>query len=157
LDHQAQLAWIDTQLSDPAPGALVLQRIMTFLHAQNPKYHWIGVYRLAGAELTLGPYAGPTTDHVRIPVGRGVCGTAVAEGRDQVVDDVSTHGNYLACNLETKSEMVALIYNERAEIIAQLDVDGTELAMFDPTEQRFVRQIADRLSGIIERLDQHPN
>ena len=150
-DYQMDLNWVGEQCRADAPAQLVLQRIMTGLHARNPDYHWIGIYFLNGNELNLGPYAGPVTDHVRIPVGRGVCGTAVAENRDQVVDDVITLNNYLACNLETKSEMVALIRNSNGTIKAQLDVDGKKIALFDLPEQSYIRRVAALLAPLIER------
>jgi L-methionine (R)-S-oxide reductase len=150
-DYQVDLKWVSEQCNDEAPARLLLQRIMTGLHARNANYHWIGIYFLSGNELILGPYAGPVTDHVRIPVGRGVCGTAVAENKDQVVDDVSGLSNYLACNLETKSEMVALIRDSNQKILAQLDVDGKELALFNLAEQSYVRKLADILAPLIQR------
>ena len=86
-----------------------LQRLMQRLHDRLPHFHWVGVYWLKGNELVLGPYVGPPTEHVRIPVGRGVCGTAVAENMNQIIEDVRELDNYLACNLETRSEIVVLI------------------------------------------------
>jgi L-methionine (R)-S-oxide reductase len=70
---------------------------------QLPTYNWSGVYRLEGETLVLDAYAGASTEHTRIPVGRGVCGTAVAENRNMVVEDVRSLENYLACSLETRS------------------------------------------------------
>ncbi len=152
-NYQTDIVWVSEQCQDSAPARLVLQRIMTGLHARNANYHWIGIYFLSGAELILGPYAGPVTDHVRIPVGRGVCGTAVAEDQDQVVDDVSGLTNYLACNLETKSEMVALIRDPDGKILAQLDVDGKEIALFNQAEQSYIRQLANLLSPLVARCN----
>ncbi len=86
----------------------------------------------------LGPYHGPHTDHDRIPVGRGVCGTAVKENRNQVIADVRELTNYLACNLETRAEIVVLI-RERGtgRILGQIDVDGTQVGAFRD-EERFL-------------------
>src|SRR4051794_15763240 len=77
--------------------------VMQFLSEHRQDYHWVGVYVLKGDTLHIGPYVGPVTDHERIPVGRGVCGTAVAENQNQIVGDVRALSNYLACNLETRS------------------------------------------------------
>src|SRR6266487_3782700 len=84
---------------------MACQRILSW----GPPYTSVYAYMLHGDELVLEAYAGRDTEHTRIPVGKGVCGTAVAEQRDQNVPDVSALGNYLACNLFTKSELVVLI------------------------------------------------
>src|SRR5919201_4434864 len=79
------------------------------IRAAGAPYTSVYMYMLHGDELVLEAYAGRETDHTRIPVGKGVCGTAVATGEDQNVPDVGALDNYLACNLETKSELVVLI------------------------------------------------
>jgi GAF domain-containing protein len=103
---------------------------------------------LQGDELVLEAYAGRATDHTRIPVGQGVCGTAVAERQDQNVPDVGAIGNYLACNLFTKSELVVLI--RRGEhILGQLDVDSDVPAGFGTREHADVKQVADALAVLL--------
>jgi GAF domain-containing protein len=88
-------------------------------------YDWVGIYLLEDDVLILHNYIGKATDHTRIPVGQGVCGTAVAEGRDINVPDVHAIANYLACSLETVSELVVLIRDpESGEIFGQLDLDS---------------------------------
>ena len=136
------------QLIDTASDATeALDRTMAFLHATRKDYHWVGIYRLVGDVLELGPYRGPTTDHARIPVGRGVCGTAVAENRNQVVGDVRALSNYLACNLETRSEMVILIRHPETEVIlGQIDIDGTQLNQFSSEEEQFINEVAATLA-----------
>ncbi len=112
-------------ISDPAAR---IQRAMDRIQASRADYYWVGVYLLQGDTLILGPFAGPATEHTRIPIGRGVCGTAVAEDRNIVVDDVSQRENYLACNLLTKSEIVVLIRDDSGRILGQIDVDCTRVA-----------------------------
>src|SRR5262245_32904635 len=111
IDPKAQedLAAVRALLGQGTNRAAALAAAMTYLRGHRADYHWVGIYRLEGDTLVLGPYAGPHTDHDRIPVGHGVCGTAVAEDRNQVVGDVRALTNYLACNLETRSEIVVLI------------------------------------------------
>ena len=115
---------------------------------QLPTYNWSGVYRLEGETLVLDAYAGASTEHTRIPVGRGVCGTAVAENRNMVVDDVRSLENYLACSLETRSEIVVLIKNEDGHILGQIDIDGHQVSAFDQSDEamleRLAKLIADR-------------
>ncbi len=130
-------------LSGDAPLQERLQQLMQLLHDRLPHYHWVGIYWLEGDTLTLGPYVGPPTEHVRIPVGRGVCGTAVAENANQIVYDVRERENYLACNLETRSEIVVLIRDPHTGAIrGQIDVDGTEVGAFDESDEAFLETIA---------------
>ena len=128
-------------------GYGAIQSVMTYLKENRPAYHWVGVYRLEGDMLVLGPYVGPETDHSLIPVGRGVCGTAVAENKNQIVGDVRGLSNYLACNLETRSEIVVLIRDpETQEILGQIDVDGKEVNGFDPEDEAFLNEVGKILA-----------
>lgn len=105
-------------------------------------------YMLHGDELRLEAFAGRETEHTRIPVGRGVCGTAIATGEDQVVADVGAIGNYLACNLETKSELVVLI-RRGPTILGQLDVDSDVPAGFSAEHHAAVKAVADALAVLL--------
>ena len=87
----------------------LLQMACDRLRARGAPYTSVYAYMLHGNELALESHAGRDTDHTRIPVGKGVCGTAVATRQDQNVPDVTAAGNYLACNAFTKSELVVLI------------------------------------------------
>ena len=118
------------------------------IRAAGPPYTSVYLYMLYGKELVLDAFAGRPTDHTRIPVGRGVCGTAVATGRDQNVGDVRAIENYLACNLFTRSELVVLI--RRGDfILGQIDVDSDLLDPFDLAEQSEVRKVADALAVLL--------
>lgn len=124
-----------------------LQRMMEHLKASLPHFYWVGIYWLEGDMLVLGPYAGPPTEHVQIPVGRGVCGTAVAENANQIVHDVRERDNYLACNLDTRSEIVVLIRHPQDErILGQIDVDGTAVGAFDTTDETFLERLAQAIA-----------
>jgi L-methionine (R)-S-oxide reductase len=127
-----------------------IQTAMQLLHDEFEHYHWVGVYFLKGNTLVLGPYVGPETEHTHIPVGRGVCGTAVAENTNQIVDDVRRLSNYLACNLETRSEIVVLIRDPKTNrILGQIDIDGTEVGGFDQSDEKFLEEVAKRLVKFI--------
>src|SRR5580698_2678279 len=78
---------------------------MGLIAARFKHYHWVGIYWLKQGGLVLGPYIGAATEHTHIEIGQGVCGTAVAEGRNQVVRDVRQIANYLACSLKTRAEI----------------------------------------------------
>lgn len=124
-----------------------LQQVMERLKASLPHFHWVGVYWLEGDVLVLGPYAGPPTEHTRIPVGRGVCGTAVAQNANQIVHDVRERDNYLACNLETRSEIVVLIrHPQNGTILGQIDVDGPSVGAFDATDEAFLERLGQAIA-----------
>jgi L-methionine (R)-S-oxide reductase len=109
------------------------------------RFNWTGVYALEGQELVLRSFVGKPTDHVRIPVGRGICGTAVAEKRDINVPDVSKEKNYLACSLDTKSELVVLIKTGET-IYGQIDIDSDQKAAFQPEDEAEVKKVADSIA-----------
>ena len=118
------------------------------LQALGAPYTSVYAYMLHGDELVLEAHAGRDTEHTRIPVGKGVCGTAVASGEDQNVPDVGAIGNYLACNLDTKSELVVLIRRGQT-ILGQLDVDSDVAAGFGDREHAEVREVADALAVLL--------
>jgi putative methionine-R-sulfoxide reductase with GAF domain len=128
----------------------VLRRMAQLLFLNVPHYHWVGIYVLKGNELVLHNYIGKPTDHQRIPVGRGVCGTAVAERASQVVGDVTRLDNYLACSVETKSEIVVLIQDDE-RIYGQIDIDSDEPNAFGPDDESFLNAVA----GLIAERYKH--
>lgn len=109
-------------------------------------YNWSGIYRLEGDTLVLDEYVGASTDHTRIAVGVGVCGTAVAEGKNQVIDDVRELTNYLACSLETRAELVVLIFSPEHEILGQIDIDGHTVGAFDRSDEAMLEEMAKTLA-----------
>lgn len=118
------------------------------IRASGPPYTSVYMYMLHGQELVLEAYAGRETEHTRIPVGMGVCGTAVANGTDQNVPDVTAIGNYLACNAWTRSELVVLI-RRGTTILGQIDVDSDVPDPFTPEEEAAVKQVADALAVLL--------
>ncbi len=118
------------------------------IRAAGPPYTSVYLYMLHGNELVLEGYAGRETEHTRIPVGIGVCGTAVASGKDQNVPDVTSVGNYLACNAWTRSELVVLI-RRGTTILGQIDIDSDVPDPFTAEEEGAVRQVADALAILL--------
>jgi len=126
----------------------LLQMACDRLRARGAPYTSVYAYMLHGNELALESHAGRDTDHTRIPVGKGVCGTAVATGQDQNVPDVTAAGNYLACNAFTKSELVVLI-RRGDDILGQLDIDSDVPAGFGDKEYAEVKEVADALAVLL--------
>lgn len=118
------------------------------IRAAGSPYTSVYLYMLHGEELVLEAFAGRETEHTRIPVGRGVCGTAVATGDDQNVGDVRAIDNYLACNMDTRSELVVLI-RRGPTILGQIDVDSDAVDPFTAEEEAEVRMIADALAVLL--------
>ena len=118
------------------------------MQAAGPPYTSVYLYMLEGGELVLEAYAGRETEHERIRVGHGVCGTAVATGEDQNVGDVRAIENYIACNLFTRSELVVLI-RRGALILGQIDVDSDVEDPFTPEEEIEVKKVADALAVLL--------
>jgi L-methionine (R)-S-oxide reductase len=118
------------------------------IRAAGAPYTSVYLYMLKGEELVLEAFAGRETDHTRIPVGKGVCGTAVATGQDQNVPDVRAVENYIACNTWTRSELVVLIRRGNT-ILGQIDVDSDEPDPFTPEEAAEVRKVAEALAVLL--------
>ena len=123
-----------------------LRRKAMELLSEEPGYAWVGVYALHGHELLLDEFVGQATEHTHIPVGKGVCGTAVAENRNMVVDDVRELDNYLACSIDTRSEIVVLIRNQDGKVLGQIDADGHEVGAFNEQDEQALSQIAEFLA-----------
>jgi GAF domain-containing protein len=123
---------------------LAAERIRT----AGPPYTSVYLYMLHGEELVLEAHAGRDTEHTRIAVGHGVCGTAVATGQDQNVPDVRAIRNYIACNAWTRSELVVLI-RRGAAILGQNDIDSDVPDPFTAEEEAEVRKVADALAVLL--------
>src|SRR5258708_8401054 len=125
----------------------LLQLACEGMRGAGAPYTSVHAYMLAGEELVLEAHAGRDTEHVRIAVGAGVCGTAVATGEDQNVADVGAIGNYLACNLDTKSELVVLI-RRGGKILGQLDIDSDVPAGFGPAQHAAGEDVPGPLAAV---------
>ena len=125
----------------------LLRHAVRRIEKSDSRFDWVGVY-LFDAEkndLWLHNYVGSATEHARIPVGTGVCGTAIAERRNIKVDDVSKVENYLSCNPEVQSELVVLI-RAGDDIFGQIDIDSSEKAAFTEEDEILLQGIADKLA-----------
>ena len=118
----------------------VLNGVVRLVHEAHPSWDWSGIYLLKGGVLVLGPSTAPA-DHDRIEVGEGVCGTAVSEDKNQVVEDVREVENYLACSIHTRSEIVVLIRHEE-QIVGQFDIDSDKVGAFTSEDEALLEELA---------------
>jgi L-methionine (R)-S-oxide reductase len=129
-----------------APNAeSAMKQTVGLLKDGVPDYTWVGIYVLDGNELVLGPYVGKPSPHTRIPLGRGICGAAAAEKATIVVDDVNADARYLACSIETKSEIVVPIMRG-SEVLGEIDIDSDRPAAFGPGDRELLEPIAALLA-----------
>jgi GAF domain-containing protein len=125
----------------------VLRAVVDVLHDRFDDYSWVGLYLVEGDDLVLGPWKGPqVTEHVRIPIGRGICGAAAATGETEVVDDVSADERYLACFASTRSEIVVPI-TYRGKVVGEIDIDSDRPAAFDAEDRAFLERVALLISA----------
>jgi L-methionine (R)-S-oxide reductase len=125
----------------------LLRHAVKRIAASDDRFDWVGVYLLRdnNEELWLHNYVGSPTEHSVIKVGEGICGTAVAEGENQNVPDVTKVDNYLACDPDVQSEMVVLI-RAGDDIFGQLDLDSEEPAAFTDEDEKALQAVADKLA-----------
>jgi len=123
-------------------GGEVLQGVVDALEEQVEHYSWVGIYLVEGDDLVLGAWRGPqATEHMRIPVGQGVCGAAAASGSTEIVDDVNADPRYLACFASTRSEIVVPIFHE-GRVVGEIDIDSDRPAAFGEDDRAALERIA---------------
>jgi L-methionine (R)-S-oxide reductase len=147
---------IDALAATATSAEQLMTQIVTLLHKSLLKYNWVGFYMISREEkepiLVLGPFKGSMTPHTRIKLNQGICGAAASSGRTVVVDDVSSDARYLACSLETKSEIVVPVF-VRGEVVGELDIDSHFLAAFAGLDNRALCEHAASVMG--KWMEQH--
>jgi L-methionine (R)-S-oxide reductase len=140
LDDLERIVAAETEADD------VLRRVVELLHDRFEHYSWVGIYLVEGDDLVLGPWKGPqATEHVRIPIGQGICGAAAASGTTEVVDDVNADERYLACFASTRSEIVVPIAYE-GQVVGEIDVDSDRPAAFTDEDRVFLERVAELIA-----------
>jgi L-methionine (R)-S-oxide reductase len=127
--------------------------IVELIPQRLPYCNWTGFYMLDPDDsetLVLGSFHGAPTEHVRIPVSQGICGAAVAQNDTVIVDDVHSDPRYLACSLETRSEIVVPIRANDA-VVGEIDIDSHDLAAFSAQDKEFLEKCAAVVGGFMER------
>jgi L-methionine (R)-S-oxide reductase len=119
---------------------------VNLLKKEMRNYTWVGIYLLEGQELVLGPFVGKPSPHTRIPLNAGICGAAASEKATIVVDDVNADSRYLACSLETRSEIVVPILRG-AEVLGEIDIDSDQPAAFGGADRALLEATASLLAA----------
>jgi L-methionine (R)-S-oxide reductase len=128
-----------------ADARTLLAETVALLQRARPHYTWVGVYLLEGNELVLGPFVGKPTPHTRIPLNKGICGAAASTGKTVIVDDVNADSRYLACSLETRSEIVVPIVRA-GRVLGEIDIDSDAPAAFTEEDRRLLEAVAEILA-----------
>ncbi len=141
---------VERIVASDASDEEVLDEAVRLVHDAHPSWDWSGIYLMRGGVLVLGPKTAPA-DHDRIEVGEGVCGTAVAEDKNQVVEDVREVENYLACSIHTRSEIVVLIRHEES-IVGQFDIDSDTAGAFTSEDEALLEELAEVVAPRVASL-----
>jgi L-methionine (R)-S-oxide reductase len=143
VKYEGLLLKIETAIErDPARAK---EETVRLLAAEMPAYTWVGIYVLDGEELVLGPFVGKPSPHTRIPLGRGICGAAATEKATIIVDDVNADPRYLACSIETRSEIVVPILS-KGDVLGEIDIDSDRPAAFGDADRMLLEKVAALLA-----------
>ena len=147
---------LDALVISASSADSLMKSVVALLHEKLTRYNWVGFYMLEKEGdhdiLLLGPFKGTMTPHTRIPLNQGICGAAASSGKTIVVDDVSSDSRYLACSLETKSEIVVPIF-AHGKVAGELDIDSHFHAAFGPDD----RKLCEHAAALVGKfLEQHP-
>jgi L-methionine (R)-S-oxide reductase len=149
IDRSDLLTAIGSAVAAAPTIESAMQQVVRLLKDAVPHYTWVGIYVVEGDELVLGPFIGKPSPHTRIPLGQGICGAAVTEKATIVVDDVNADPRYLACSLDTKSEMVVPIMRG-TQALGEIDIDSDRPAAFGDNDRALLEPVAAMLA---ERFD----
>ena len=146
-DYHGALAAIEEIARREEESDDIVRLTVEVLHDRLETYSWVGIYFVEGEELALGPWNGPhATDHVRIPIGQGVCGAAASSGVTEIVADVTADPRYLACFPSTRSEIVVPVSYEGV-VVAEIDIDSDIPSAFGAADRDFLERVAAVISA----------
>ena len=141
MRHDHVIQEIETAAAATANATAAMDTVVGILKDRIPDYTWVGIYLMEGNELVLGPYRGKPSPHTRIPLGRGICGAAATEKQTIIVDDVNADPRYLACSIETKSEIVVPIMHG-SRVLGEIDIDSDRHAAFGGDDRQLLERVA---------------
>ena len=144
--HDDLLREITRQIQAERDPEWAMAVAVATLKRRMPDYSWVGIYLLDGNELVLGPFEGKPSPHTRIPLGRGICGAAASEKATIIVDDVNADPRYLACSVETKSEIVVPIM-AGSDVLGEIDIDSDRPAAFGEADKTLLEAVAALLAA----------
>lgn len=148
MKHEPVLKEIERVASAERDAAGAMDAAVGILKDRLSDYTWVGIYLMEGEELVLGPYRGKPSPHTRIPLGRGICGAAATEKHTIIVDDVNADPRYLACSIETKSEIVVPIM-DGARVLGEIDIDSDRHAAFGADDRALLERVAALIAARI--------
>jgi GAF domain-containing protein len=138
---------VEALISDEADVIANMANVSALLFEKLTEVNWVGFYRMVNDELVLGPFQGKVAC-IRIPLGRGVCGTAASENKVQRVADVHEFDGHIACDASTNSEIVLpLTLNQK--VIAVLDIDSIAFNRFDSDDQAGLEKIISLFENVM--------
>lgn len=138
--YRELLSAADALTGGEPDGVANMANVAALIWQLVPDLNWAGFYRILGTELVLGPFCGKPAC-IRIPLGRGVCGTAAASGESQLVEDVHAFPGHIACDAASRSELVVPVMREGA-VIAVIDLDSPLPARFDAEDRAGIEAMA---------------
>jgi len=128
----------------------VLAVSVQILRESSDHFDWVGIYLVRGKDLVLEAYAGDEeTEHVRIAIGQGICGSAAKEGQTIVVPDVNNDPRYLLCFASTRSEIVVPIKG-RNWVLGEIDIDSSRLSAFNQQDRETLEGAASLLARYLD-------
>ena len=145
IDSEGLLTAIRSAVATAPNGNAAMRQVVRLLKDGMPHYTWVGIYLLEGEELVLGPFLGKPSPHTRIPLGNGICGAAATQKETIIVDDVNADPRYLACSIETRSEIVVPIMNG-ADVLGEIDIDSDRPSAFGANDRALLEQVAPLLA-----------
>jgi L-methionine (R)-S-oxide reductase len=128
----------------------VLGKAVELIDAFSPGFNWTGIYMMKNGALEVGPYIGPVTEHTRIELNNGICGAAASQKRSIIVNDVNADPRFLACSINTRSEIVVPLMDGDT-CLGEIDIDSDKAGHFIGDDRRMLEEIA---KIVVARLKQ---
>lgn len=151
LHIKEMLEQVDHLVKNSESAHKRLDRVVVLLHEHVPHYNWVGVYLLKENELFLGPFRGKPSPHTRIAVDQGICGAAASQKETVIVPDVNADPRYLACSIETKSEIVVPVM-DGDQCLGEIDIDSDIPDAFGDTDRELLEGVAKRILPSVREL-----
>ena len=150
LKRQQLIYGIKIAVASQSNEEEVLRKTIELIDTFSPDFNWIGFYMMRNGALEVGPYIGPETEHTRIELNAGICGAAASQKKTVVVDDVQADERFLACSVNTRSEIVVPLMDGH-DCLGEIDIDSNKPGFFTDADREMLEEIA---GIVVERLKQ---